>query len=142
MSLDTYQAHPQPRAMGKSLTAVHPGEVVRQEVLNALELSVGEAATALGVTRTALSALLNGRASLSPEMAIRIEKAFGLEMERLLHLQTDWDVAQAKSRAGDIAVLAYRPVQKARRQGELFRAGIIAADEPRVRTATPARRPA
>lgn len=106
--------------MGKSPKAVHPGEIVRHEVLDALELSVGEAAAALGVTRPALSAVLNGRASLSPEMAIRIEKAFGIEMERLLHLQTDWDVAQAKGRAGEIRVLAYRAAQKPKAQGVLL----------------------
>ena len=98
----------------------HPGEIVRREILETLELSVGEAATALGVTRPALSAVLNDRASLSAEMAIRIEKAFGLEMERLLHLQTDWDVAEARKREGDIKVIAYRPAQAPKRQGKLF----------------------
>lgn len=106
--------------MGSKSPAVHPGEIIRREVLETLELSVGEAATALGVTRPALSAVLNGRASLSAEMAIRIEKAFGLEMERLLHLQTDWDVAQAKSRAGAIEVRAYRPAQFPDRQARLL----------------------
>jgi plasmid maintenance system antidote protein VapI len=53
-------------------------------------------------------------------MAIRIEKAFGIEMERLLHLQTDWDVAQAKGRAGEIEVRAYRPAQMPDRQSRLL----------------------
>jgi addiction module HigA family antidote len=115
VSLDTFQGCLHPVCMGsKSSKPVHPGKILRHEILETFELSVREAAAALGVTRPAFSALLNGRASLSPEMAIRIEKAFGLEMGRLLHLQTDWDVAQAKSRAREIHVLAYRPGQRAR----------------------------
>lgn len=98
----------------------HPGELVRKEVIELLDLKVGEAAAALGVTRTALSALLNGKASLSADMAIRLEKAFGLAMDKLMHLQTDFDIAEARKRAGEIAVLAYRPGQKPKRQGDLF----------------------
>ena len=56
------------------------------------------------------------KASLSADMAIRIEKAFGLEIERPMHLQTDWDVSEAKKRAGDINVRAYRPAQLPTRQ--------------------------
>jgi addiction module HigA family antidote len=59
----------------------HPGQFVRMEVLDPLGLSVTEAARVLGVTRAALSALLNGRASLSPDMALRVEKAFGPKMD-------------------------------------------------------------
>lgn len=104
----------------KTIPATHPGAIIRREVLEELGLNVGEAAAALGVTRPALSALLNERASLSAEMAIRVEKAFGLEIERLMHLQTDWDVAEAKKRAGDINVLAYRPAQFPTRQARLL----------------------
>jgi addiction module HigA family antidote len=100
--------------------AIHPGEFIRREVLEQLGLNVGEAAAALGVTRPALSALLNAKASLSADMAIRIEKAFGLEIERLMHLQTDWDVSEAKKRAGDINVRAYRPAQIPTRQARLL----------------------
>ncbi|WP_374387753.1 HigA family addiction module antitoxin [Sandaracinobacter sp.] len=64
--------------------ADHPGGFVKHEVLKAHGLSVTEAAVVLGVTRPALSALVNERAHLSPEMAIRIEKAFGLSMETLI----------------------------------------------------------
>lgn len=102
------------------MTAIHPGEFIRREVLDKLGLNVGEAAAALGVTRPARSALLNAKASLSADMAIRTEKAFGLEIEGLMHLQTDWDVSEAKKRAVEINVLAYRPGQKTRRQGDLF----------------------
>ena len=62
----------------------HPGGFIRSEILEPLGLNVTAAAQVLGVTRPALSALLNERASLSPEMALRIEKAFGISMETLM----------------------------------------------------------
>jgi addiction module HigA family antidote len=55
----------------------HPGEIIRESCLDALELSVTEAAKALGVTRKRLSALLNGRSKVSPKMALRLSKIFG-----------------------------------------------------------------
>jgi addiction module HigA family antidote len=87
----------------------HPGEIVHQEVIEPLGLSVTAAARILGVSRPALSAMLNGRASLSPDMAIRIEKAFGPKMDHLLRMQCAFDIAQAKRRAGDIQVAPYQP---------------------------------
>src|SRR5258707_7546089 len=77
----------------------HPGGFVKSEIVEALELSVTDAAKALGVTRPALSALLNERASLSPEMALRIEKAFGASMDTLMRMQNSYDIAQARRRA-------------------------------------------
>ena len=62
------------------------------------------AATALGVTRPALSALLNERAALSPEMALRFEKAFGVSMDTLLRMQGSHDIARAREREGEIDV--------------------------------------
>ena len=85
----------------------HPGQFIRTEILAPLELSVTRAAAILGVTRPALSALLNGRASLSPDMALRIEKAFGPKMDTLLRMQTAYDIAAARDRAGDIQVERY-----------------------------------
>ena len=85
----------------------HPGQFIRTEILEPLELSVTRAAAILGVTRPALSALLNGRASLSPDMALRIEKAFGPKMDTLLRMQTAYDIAAARDRAGDIQVTRY-----------------------------------
>jgi addiction module HigA family antidote len=85
----------------------HPGQFIRTEILEPLELSVTRAAAILGVTRPALSALLNGRASLSPDMALRIEKAFGPKMDTLLRMQTAYDIAAARDRAGDIQVKRY-----------------------------------
>ncbi|HWJ87621.1 MAG TPA: HigA family addiction module antitoxin [Pelagibacterium sp.] len=85
----------------------HPGAFVKHEVLQPLGLSVTEAADALGVTRPALSALLNERAHLSPDMALRIEKAFGVSMETLMRMQNSYDIAQARKRAGEIKVERY-----------------------------------
>lgn len=85
----------------------HPGGFVKHKVLKPHGLSVTDAAEVLGVTRPALSALLNERAHLSPEMALRIEKAFGVSMETLMRMQNSYDIAQARKRAGDIKVERY-----------------------------------
>jgi antitoxin HigA-1 len=85
----------------------HPGGFVKTEVIEPLGLSVTAAADVLGVTRAALSALLNERADLSPEMAIRIEKAFGVSMETLMRMQNSFDIAAAKKRAHQIDVKRY-----------------------------------
>jgi addiction module HigA family antidote len=77
------------------------------EVLEPLGLTVTEGAKALGVTRPALSALLNERASLSPEMALRLEKAFGVKMDTLLRMQTANEIADARSRSDEIDVPPY-----------------------------------
>ncbi len=90
------------------LRAVHPGELLREEVLKGYGLTVTAAAAALGVTRQALSELLNERTSLSADMAIRIEKAFGLSMETLLGMQHDFEVAEAKKRASEIKVPRFK----------------------------------
>lgn len=82
----------------------HPGAFVRSEIIEPLELSVTDAAKALGVTRPGLSALLNERAALSSEMAMRLEKAFGVSMETLMRMQNSFDIAQARKRAGKIHV--------------------------------------
>jgi addiction module HigA family antidote len=86
----------------------HPGRFVKMEIIEPLGLSVTGAANVLGVTRPALSALLNARASLSPDMALRIEKAFGVSMDTMLRMQTAFDIAQARGRARLIRVKPYR----------------------------------
>jgi addiction module HigA family antidote len=86
----------------------HPGSFVKHEILEPLDLTVTDAAAALGVTRPALSAVLNGRAALSPEMALRIEKAFGVSMDTLMRMQNSHDIAQARSREAEIQVERYR----------------------------------
>ena len=85
----------------------HPGNFVRGEIVEPLELSVTAAAAVLGVTRAALSAFLNGRSSLSPEMAVRLEKAFGISMDTLMRMQNSYDIARARERAGEIKVERY-----------------------------------
>jgi addiction module HigA family antidote len=85
----------------------HPGRFIKMEVIEPLGLSVTEAAKLLSVTRPALSALLNGRASLSPEMALRVEKAFGPKMDTLLRMQTAYDIAEAREKETEIKVKRY-----------------------------------
>jgi addiction module HigA family antidote len=98
------------RAPGKiGMTPPHPGQFIRDEILNELGLSVGQAADALGVRRATLSNLVNGKAALTPEMALRVEKAFGVKMETLLEMQTWHDVHAMRQRAGEIDVKRYQP---------------------------------
>ncbi|MBI4384507.1 MAG: HigA family addiction module antidote protein [Nitrospinae bacterium] len=85
----------------------HPGQFIRMEVIEPLDLTVTKAAGILGMTRPALSAILNGRASLSPGMALRIEKAFGPRMDTLLRMQTAYTIAEAREREGEIKVKRY-----------------------------------
>ena len=80
----------------------HPGEVVRALCIEPLELSVTEAAAGLGVTRKTLSAILNGRAGISPEMAIRLGKAFGTSAESWLNQQVQYDLWVAEQKLGDV----------------------------------------
>lgn len=86
----------------------HPGGFVKSEIIEPLELSVTNAAQVLGVTRPALSALLNERAHLSPEMALRIEKAFGVSMDTLMRMQNSYDIAQARKREKEIKVAPFK----------------------------------
>ncbi len=86
----------------------HPGGFVRSEIIEPFGLSVTDAAKALGVTRAALSAVLNERADLSPEMALRLEKAFGVSMDTLMRMQNSYDIAQARSQAGRIKVTRFK----------------------------------
>ncbi len=89
-----------------ALTA-HPGQFIRTELVEPQGLSVTHAAALLGVTRPALSALLNCRASLSPEMALRIEKVFGLQMDTLLRMQAAYDAAQMRKREKEFKLKRY-----------------------------------
>jgi antitoxin HigA-1 len=85
----------------------HPGDLIRTEVIEALGLSVSKAAQLLKVRRATLSDLLCGKAALTPEMALRIEKAFGPDMDHLLRMQLAYDVARARRLAGNIAIKRY-----------------------------------
>ena len=74
----------------------HPGEIVRKDCIEPLDLTITEAAEGLGVSRKHLSALVNGRAGISPEMAIRLSKAFGGSPESWLTQQMQYDLWQAE----------------------------------------------
>ncbi|MCP5347674.1 MAG: HigA family addiction module antitoxin [Gammaproteobacteria bacterium] len=82
----------------------HPGEVLRELCLEPMGLSVTEAAEALGVSRKTLSSILNGRAGISPEMAIRLSKAFDTSPESWLNQQQQYDLWQALQSSADIKV--------------------------------------
>jgi addiction module HigA family antidote len=82
----------------------HPGEVIREECLEPLGLTVGRAADGLGVARKTLSSILNGHAAISPEMAIRFEKAGWSTADAWLRMQLQYDLWQARQRAGAIHV--------------------------------------
>lgn len=84
--------------------AVHPGPWLRRNVIEPYRLNVSSAAVHLGVTRAALSNLLNGNAALSSEMAIRFEKAFGVPADTLARMQCAHDMVKAKESADKIAV--------------------------------------
>lgn len=86
----------------------HPGSFVRAEVIESHNLSVTAAARALGITRAALSAFINEHSALSPDMALRIEKAFGVSMEMLMRMQNTYDIAQARRRANEIEVEPFK----------------------------------
>jgi addiction module HigA family antidote len=87
----------------------HPGRFVRAIILEPLGISVTAAAKALGVTRVALSRLIHEQAALSPEMAIRLDKAFGADMETLMRMQNSYDIAQARQRESAIKVARFEP---------------------------------
>lgn len=82
----------------------HPGLSIRLDCLAPLNLSVTEGAKALGVTRQALNNLVNGKSGISPEMAIRLDKAFGGSARTWLGLQIDYDLAQAMKHEREIKV--------------------------------------
>jgi addiction module HigA family antidote len=76
----------------------HPGQVLKMLCLEPLKLSVTETAKALGISRKTLSAILNGRAGISPEMAVRLSMAFGTSAESWLNQQTQYDLWHAERR--------------------------------------------
>ncbi len=88
----------------------HPGDLIKTEILDALGISVSKASEILKVRRATLSDLLNGKASLTPEMALRIEKAFGPDMDHLLRMQLAYDIAQTRQHSKNIAIKRYAPV--------------------------------
>ena len=87
----------------------HPGTFVREEILELLGLSIARAAEVLGVRRATLSDPVNAKPTVPPEMALRIEKAFGVNMDLLLKMQAWFDTCVMRERAGDIKVRQYAP---------------------------------
>ena len=87
----------------------HPGHFIRTEIIEPLGLTVTQAATILGVARPTLSSLLNGKADLSGDMALRIEKAFGPKIETLMRMQSSYDIARTRKRQNSIRVHRYYP---------------------------------
>jgi len=85
----------------------HVGGLIRREVIEPLGLTVSKAAKALGVGRQALSSLLNEKAALTSDMALRVEKAFGPKMEHLMRMQLAYDLARARNRESKIKVKRY-----------------------------------
>ncbi len=90
----------------------HPGNFIRTEIVQPAGLSVTAAAAALGVSRPALSSLLNGRADLSGDMALRIEKAFGVKMDTLMRMQSAYDIVQTRKREKQIHVRRIRQLAR------------------------------
>ena len=93
----------------RMLKPVHPGRFLRTEIVKAYDLSVTEAARVLRVSRPTLSSLLNARADLSGEMALRFEKAFGIDMDTLMRMQNSYDIARTRGREKKIRVDRYQP---------------------------------
>ncbi len=86
----------------------HPGGFIKHEIIEPLGLSVTAGADVQGVTRATLSTLLNERAHLSPEMALRVEKAFGVSMDTLMRMQNSYDIAQTRKREEEIKVAPFK----------------------------------
>ena len=93
----------------RMLNPVHPGLFIKSEIIEAFNLTITDAAKLLQVSRPTLSTLLNGHASLTCEMATRIEQAFGVNMETLVRMQSSWDIAQTRHRGVSFQLERYRP---------------------------------
>jgi addiction module HigA family antidote len=93
----------------RMLNPPHPGAFIKTEIITPLGLSVTAAAQALAISRPTLSTLLNGKADLSGDMALRIEKAFGVKMDTLMRMQSSYDIARTRKRENKIRVQHYQP---------------------------------
>jgi addiction module HigA family antidote len=87
----------------------HPGDFIETEIIEPTGLSVTAAAAALQVCRPALPSLINGKADLSGDMALRIEKAFGVRMDTLMLMQSAYDIVKTRSREKEIRVRRFHP---------------------------------
>lgn len=91
----------------KTQSIIHPGAYLREHCIDANNLSVTDAAGILGVRRQTLSNLLNCKSSITPEMALRFEKAFGIKMDALLKMQTEFEIARMRAKEHTIDVKPY-----------------------------------
>ena len=92
----------------RMLNPPHPGDFIRTEIIEPRGLSVTAAAKLLQVSRPALSSLLNGKADLSGDMGLRIEKAFGVKMDTLMRMQASYDIARTRQHESKIKVKRYQ----------------------------------
>ncbi|MEE9394016.1 MAG: HigA family addiction module antitoxin [Planctomycetota bacterium] len=90
-------------------TPCHPGEILREAIIDELGLSITAAADGLGISRKTLSEILNGHAGISPDMAVRLERGVGSTAEQWLRLQMAFDLAAAHGRAKNIKVKKLEP---------------------------------
>jgi len=93
----------------RMLNPPHPGDFIRTEIIEPRNLSVTMAAKVLQVSRPTMSSLLNGKSDLSGEMALRIEKAFGVKMDTLMRMQASYDIAQTRKRENEIRIRRFQP---------------------------------
>ncbi len=96
------------KAGARTNNPAHPGWFEKMEIIEAFGLTVTDGPKAVGVTRPALSAELNERAHLSPEMALRLEKAFGMSLDILMGMQSSFDVARIRKREAYICVFPFK----------------------------------
>ena len=94
------------------MTPPHPGDFIRTEIVEDLNLNMEEAAHILGVDPAILPNVLTGRSPLSPDLALRVEKAFGVGMDMLLRMQAWYDAAQMRARENEIIVERYAPLSR------------------------------
>ena len=95
----------------RMLNPPHPGEFLKTEIIEPLGLTVVAAAKVLGVSRPTLSTFVNAHSDLSGNMALRIEKAFGVKMDTLMRMQASYDIARTRKREAEITVTRYRPAE-------------------------------
>lgn len=93
----------------RGMPPVHPGEIIKEDCIEALGLSVTEAAKGLGVARSTLSKVLNGRAAISPEMAVKLGEAFGTGAGIWIRLQTTYDLWHAERNVSLDGITHFHP---------------------------------
>jgi addiction module HigA family antidote len=108
VDLDYEDYHEGQTTMRRMLNPPHPGHFIRTEIIAGYGLTVTEAASILGVSRPTLSTLLNAKGDLSGDMALRLEKAFGVKMDTLMRMQNSYDIARTRRRERTIRVRRYR----------------------------------